>query len=463
MSGYVSGNTTARDYLIFIFFSSVARLVLPKCIWGPERDGDIGSEGPKTLGAKLHARGAGPSEAGPSEAGPSEVGPSEAGPSEAGPSEAGPSEAGPSEAGPSEAGPSEAGPSEAGAGTHVGGGRGNWAGLGAPPNTPEPLFTGPVLNRAETVSSETARVPAERRGPSRKPPQPPAAVPGGAGCASRGCGSRPRPRARGSGGATGARGGRAARCLSCRPPWPSPLGKARARAAAEEPCAARAAAALPVAAEGPWGRGAVPPSAPPSELQAQLSGVEPLLEEFRRLLQQERPQEEQERELRAGVWLPEEGCPGRGGGGYSATPDAIIRTKDSAAAGARFLSPPATMGDWRPCGAACCSEPRYSMAVVELPRRPASPAAAAALGCCLVNCTARGRSVCKFALHRGYSSCSLCRAFTAGGETGEPHGTRVSTPLEEAGPDLQVLLPWHLLSGAQEETTWAVHFGSRAK
>lgn len=152
-----------------------------------------------------------------------------------------------------------------------------------------------------------------------------------------------------------------------------------------------------------------------------------------------------------------------GGGSYSATPDAIIRTKDSAAAGARFLSPPATMGDWRPCAAACCSEPRYSMAVVELPRRPASPAAAAALGCCLVNCTARGRSVCKFALHRGYSSCSLCRAFTAGGETGEPHGTRVSTPLEEAGPDLQVLLPWHLLSGAQEETTWAVHFGSRAK
>uniref|UniRef100_A0A7N9IFG4 LDL receptor related protein 11 n=1 Tax=Macaca fascicularis TaxID=9541 RepID=A0A7N9IFG4_MACFA len=42
------------------------------------------------------------------------------------------------------------------------------------------------------------------------------------------------------------------------------------------------------------------------------------------------------------------------------------------------------------------------------PRRPSPPAAV--LGCYLFNCTARGRNVCKFALHRGYSSYSLSRA-----------------------------------------------------
>uniref|UniRef100_A0ABI7XL02 MANSC domain-containing protein n=1 Tax=Felis catus TaxID=9685 RepID=A0ABI7XL02_FELCA len=157
----------------------------------------------------------------------------------------------------------------------------------------------------------------------------------------------------------------------------------------------------------PSGGAAGPPSAPLSELHAQLSGVEQLLEEFRRQLQQERPQEELELELRAGGG-PQEGCPGPGGGGYSAMPDAIIRTKDSLAAGASFLTAPAAVRDWRQCVAACCSEPRCSVAVVELPRRPAPPAAA--LGCYLFNCTARGRSVCKFALHRGYSSYSLSRA-----------------------------------------------------
>lgn len=164
----------------------------------------------------------------------------------------------------------------------------------------------------------------------------------------------------------------------------------------------------------PSGRAAGLPSEPLSELHAQLSGVEQLLEEFRRQLQQERPQEELELELRAGGGPPQEGCPGPGGGGYSAMPDAIIRTKDSLAAGASFLTAPAAVRDWRQCVAACCSEPRCSVAVVELPRRPAS--SAAALGCYLFNCTARGRSVCKFALHRGYSSYSLSRALEGGRE-----------------------------------------------
>ncbi|KAG8524940.1 Low-density lipoprotein receptor-related protein 11 [Galemys pyrenaicus] len=156
----------------------------------------------------------------------------------------------------------------------------------------------------------------------------------------------------------------------------------------------------------PSGRTAGPPAAPLSELHTQLSGVEQLLEEFRRQLQQERPQEELELELRAGGG-PQEGCPGPGGGGYSALLDAIIRTKDSIAAGASFLRAPAAVRDWRQCLAACCSEPRCSVAVVERPWRPAPPAGE--LGCYLFNCTLHGRSVCKFALHRGYSTYSLSR------------------------------------------------------
>ncbi|TKC50858.1 hypothetical protein EI555_019268 [Monodon monoceros] len=198
----------------------------------------------------------------------------------------------------------------------------------------------------------------------------------------------------------------------------------------------------------PSGRAVGSPSAPLSELHAQLSGVEQLLEEFRRQLQQERPQEALELELRAGGG-PQEGCPGGGGGGYSAMPDAIIRTKDSIAAGASFLSAPAAVRDWRQCLEACCLEPRCSVAVVELPRRPAPRAAA--LGCYLFNCTARGRSVCKFALHRGYSSYSLSRAPEGeqeGLEAGAPATARASPrpekdepPLSKAGQDVVLHLP----------------------
>ncbi|XP_062042905.1 low-density lipoprotein receptor-related protein 11 isoform X2 [Lepus europaeus] len=186
------------------------------------------------------------------------------------------------------------------------------------------------------------------------------------------------------------------------------------------------------------GRAAGPPGAPRSDLHAQLSGVEQLLEEFRRQLQQERPQEELELELRAGGG-PREGCPGPGGGGYSAMPDAIIRTKDSIAAGASFLSAPAAVRDWRQCVAACCSEPRCSVAVVELPRRPAPPAAA--LGCYLFNCTVRGRSVCKFALHRGYSSYSLSRAAAPDAAWASPGPGKDEPPQSKAGQNVVLHLP----------------------
>lgn len=144
----------------------------------------------------------------------------------------------------------------------------------------------------------------------------------------------------------------------------------------------------------PSARAAVQPSAPLSRVELQL-------------------------ELRASGG-PQQGCPGPGGGGdYSAIPDAVIRIKDSIAAGASFLRAPTAVRDSRECVAACCAEPRCSVAVVELPRRPAT--ADPALGCYLFNCTARGRSVCKFAMRRGYSSYSLSRA-REGGQQGPEAG-----------------------------------------
>lgn len=210
----------------------------------------------------------------------------------------------------------------------------------------------------------------------------------------------------------------------------------------------------------PGGRASGPPPATLSELHTQLSGVEQLLGEFRQQLQQERPQEELELKLRAGGGPPP-GCPGPGGGGYSVMPDVIIRTKDSLAAGASFLSAPAAVRDGRQCVAACCSEPRCSVAVLELPRRPAPPAAA--LGCFLFNCTARGRNVCRFALHRGYSSYSLGRALEGQRDlaAGFPAPARASPRLgkpgtgggggQSAGALLSLRLlggcPWHTRLG----------------
>ncbi|XP_008052188.2 low-density lipoprotein receptor-related protein 11, partial [Carlito syrichta] len=102
---------------------------------------------------------------------------------------------------------------------------------------------------------------------------------------------------------------------------------------------------------------------------------------------------------------------------------------------------------WRQCLAACCSEPRCSVAVVELPRRPAAPAPA--LGCYLFNCTVRGRSVCKFAVHRGYSSYSLSRPWDGGRgglEAGAPARAsprleKDAPPLSKAGQDVVLHLP----------------------
>ncbi|KAK2531399.1 Lrp11 [Columba guinea] len=178
-------------------------------------------------------------------------------------------------------------------------------------------------------------------------------------------------------------------------------------------------------------------AAPLADLRSQISGVESLLEEFRRQLQQEEP-----------------GPPAADGGGeqcggstsFSARPDSIIRTKDSIAAGATFLRAPGAVAGWRQCLDACCAEPRCTLAVVQEPARPRGPAAAE-LGCYLFNCTHRGRPVCRFAPHRGYSTYSRRPA----GLAPPPEEEFDKLPQCKAGQDIVLQSPvdWVLLDGRE--------------
>ncbi|XP_067398499.1 low-density lipoprotein receptor-related protein 11 [Emydura macquarii macquarii] len=177
-------------------------------------------------------------------------------------------------------------------------------------------------------------------------------------------------------------------------------------------------------------------AAPLAELRSQISGVESLLEEFRRQLQ------------------PDE--PGGGrcrGGAFSVRPDAIIRTKDSLAAGATFLQAPAAGAGWKQCLQACCAEPRCSLAVVQRGRPQGQPGA---LSCYLFNCTYRGRAVCRFAPHRGYSSYSLGPANptqppAAGLPALTPAAENDKPPHSKAGQDIVLQSPvdWVILDGRE--------------
>ncbi|XP_021030158.1 low-density lipoprotein receptor-related protein 11 [Mus caroli] len=179
------------------------------------------------------------------------------------------------------------------------------------------------------------------------------------------------------------------------------------------------------------------PGGRPGEPAAPPSGVDRLLQDFRRQLQRARPREELEPELLGG---PREDCPGAGATAvYRAVPDTIIRTQDSIAAGASFLRAPGSVRGWRQCVAACCSEPSCSVAVVQLPRGPSVPAPMPAPRCYLFNCTARGRSVCKFAPLRGYRTYTLSRAEDAAGIPPRPDEDK--PPVSKAGKDVVLHLP----------------------
>uniref|UniRef100_A0A3P9PP20 MANSC domain-containing protein n=1 Tax=Poecilia reticulata TaxID=8081 RepID=A0A3P9PP20_POERE len=116
-----------------------------------------------------------------------------------------------------------------------------------------------------------------------------------------------------------------------------------------------------------------------SDLKSKISGVEELLEEFRKQLQQDQA-------YRAAD--VSDSCVGD----FSAAEQRIIRTKASIEQGATFLLAPDTVYTWRDCLHACCSQPHCTVAVVQEDlRRPAD-----SLSCYLFNCTYRNKNICSF-------------------------------------------------------------------
>ncbi|XP_071380750.1 low-density lipoprotein receptor-related protein 11 [Centroberyx affinis] len=127
-----------------------------------------------------------------------------------------------------------------------------------------------------------------------------------------------------------------------------------------------------------------------SDLQSRMSGVEDLLEEFRKQLQQDQAYP------REGDVI--DGCLGD----FNAVGEHIIRAKDSIEQGATFLLVPGRVYSWKDCLHACCSEPHCTVAVVQ--EDLAQPGES--LNCYLFNCTYRNKNVCSFAPQQGFSTYS---------------------------------------------------------
>ncbi|KAL4649084.1 low-density lipoprotein receptor-related protein 11-like [Arapaima gigas] len=191
-----------------------------------------------------------------------------------------------------------------------------------------------------------------------------------------------------------------------------------------------------------------------SDLRSKISGVEELLEEFTKQLQQEG-----------------DACLG----GFSAIQGHIIRTRDSIDMGATFLTAPSRVHSRAACLRACCAEPHCSVAVVqeeeerEQPEEKVAGEREETVGCFLFDCVRGGRGVCAFSPQLGYSSYS--RVATAReGSSASPTARADSTerrlqdateaqrsgahgfdepPRGDAGQDVVIQLPtdWAVLDG----------------
>lgn len=138
-------------------------------------------------------------------------------------------------------------------------------------------------------------------------------------------------------------------------------------------------------------------SSPISDLKSKISGVEELLEEFRKQLQQDQA-------FKAGDVV--DSCVGD----FNAVGERIIRAKASIEQGATFLLAPDRVYTWKDCLHACCSQPHCTVAVVqEDPRQPGD-----SLSCYLFNCTYRNKHVCSFAPQQGFTTYSQTPNTTQG-------------------------------------------------
>lgn len=180
-----------------------------------------------------------------------------------------------------------------------------------------------------------------------------------------------------------------------------------------------------------------------SDLKSKISGVEELLDEYRKELQQE---QEYSR--------ARDSCVGE----YESADHRIIRTQQSTAAGASFLLAPDRVSTWRDCLHSCCSQPHCTVAVVQ-----EDPGQAGESLCFLFNCTYRGTNVCSFAPQEGFSSYTRLNINSTRGHLPSVSGTTARRPGEDeedtqeidepprsdAGQDVVILLPtdWAVLDG----------------
>ncbi|XP_073431794.1 low-density lipoprotein receptor-related protein 11 [Dendrobates tinctorius] len=205
-----------------------------------------------------------------------------------------------------------------------------------------------------------------------------------------------------------------------------------------------------------------------TDLRSQISGVEELLEEFRKQLQQQRQEPGQEAEERPqGNGREEEaamqeqlqevavrpsGDSGEEVCNFNRLEDYIIRTKDSLEAGATFLQAPGEVYSWKQCLQVCCSLPRCSAAVAE--------SSGQGVSCFLFDCSHRGHSVCQFSPHRDYSSFTLTgrNASWASPGTGTASLDTDKPPSSNAGQDVVLQLPvdWLILDGRESSDDHAI-------
>ncbi|XP_034555907.1 low-density lipoprotein receptor-related protein 11 isoform X2 [Notolabrus celidotus] len=189
-------------------------------------------------------------------------------------------------------------------------------------------------------------------------------------------------------------------------------------------------------------------SLPISDLKSKISGVEELLEEFRKQLQQDQA-------YRTGE--VSDSCLGD----FNAEEERIIKTRASIEQGATFLLAPDGVYTWKDCLHACCSQPHCTVAVVQEDPSQSGDS----LSCYLFNCTYRNQNVCSFAPQQGFSTYSRAANATQGHlpvpssgaskRPGEGHPEEGETqdvdepPRSDAGQDVVIQLPtdWAVLDG----------------
>uniref|UniRef100_A0A8C8G4U8 MANSC domain-containing protein n=1 Tax=Oncorhynchus tshawytscha TaxID=74940 RepID=A0A8C8G4U8_ONCTS len=127
------------------------------------------------------------------------------------------------------------------------------------------------------------------------------------------------------------------------------------------------------------------------DLKPKISGMEELLEEFRKQLQQDQKYTREEEEV-VDVCLAD----------FNAVEEHIIRATASIEQGATFLSAPDRVYSWKDCLHACCADPHCTVAVVQEDMRQSDDS----LSCYLFSCTYRNKNVCSFAAQAGFSTYS---------------------------------------------------------